>query len=216
MDEVFGMDNKNGNVWLEMARQIFSEQLAERYRVIEHFPSGAPYIEGYPGRISVTHTKHFFAVAALPKTPEMNLEVFNVRTAMGIDSESLEREQVVNVRSKFLSESELQSIPENDLTANILAWTAKEALYKAALTPGLDFKNNLVLQKISSLHPDPEKNSPLNLGEALIIFPNSETENIVTENIVKMYLYSYESYGNCVTIAISPKCARFGKSPLPS
>ncbi|MCH5241825.1 MAG: 4'-phosphopantetheinyl transferase superfamily protein [Muribaculaceae bacterium] len=205
VDEVFGMDSKNGQVWTELARQIFCEQ-GENYKVIDHFENGAPYLEGYPGRISLTHTTHFFAVATLPKTPEVNLDSFNPRASMGIDAESLERTQVLKVRNKFLSDKELELVPEENIKANIIAWTSKEALYKAALTPGMDFRENIRITKLPELQNDPVKAKAVCLGEAEILFPE-ETGN----GIQAMNLFSYESYGCCVTIAFSPKCAKFGK-----
>ena len=205
IDEVFGMDDKNGKVWTELARQIFCEQWEANYRVIEHFDNGAPYIEGYPGRISLTHTDHFFAVATLPKTPEVPLDSFNPRSAMGIDAEPLNRSQVLKVRDKFLSEAEKEIIPEDDLIANIKAWTSKEALYKASFFKGLDFKTDIRISKLPALEKDPMKGSESGLGEALIIFPSDS--GIEPQ---EMKLFSYESYGCCVTIAYSPKCAKFG------
>ena len=205
VDEVFGMDSKNGKAWVELARQIYCEQ-GENYRVIEHFENGAPYIEGYPGRISLTHTSHFFAVATLPKTPEANLNLFNPRTAMGIDAEPLNRTQVLKVREKFLNEEELSLIPKDNLEDNIIAWTSKEALYKTAFVSGMDFRNSIVIKKLPVLEKDPVKGCDKNLGEAVIQFP---LETGIEKQ--EMKIFSYESYGCCVTIAFSPKCAKFGK-----
>lgn len=206
IDEIFGMDNKEGKVWLSLALQIFCEQGEPNYRVIEHFSNGAPYIEGYPGRISISHTKHFLVIATLPKTPEIPLDSFNPRTAMGIDAEPLVRSQVLKVREKFLSDEEKEFVIEDNLEDNIIAWTAKEALYKAAFCPGLDFKNDIKILSLPGLSPDPlSKNNP-HLGKAVISFP--ENLNIPKQ---EMILYSYGSYGCCVTIALSPKCAKFGK-----
>lgn len=202
VDEIFGMDSKSGKVWIELARQIYAEQGEPNYRVIGHFPNGAPFLEGYAGRISITHTSHFFAVASLPKTPEINLELLNTRTAMGIDAEAFDRSQVLKVRTKFLSEKELSFIQEEDIISNIIAWTSKEALYKAALTPGIDFKNAI---QIKSLPQISSADNTYSLGEAVIILPDSaELERM------EMKLYSYSSYNCCVTLAFSPKCAKFG------
>lgn len=207
IDEIFGMDNKSGKVWLELARQIFCEQGQPDYRIIDHFPNGAPFIEGYPGRISLSHTNNFLVVAMLPKTPELNLEIFNTRSAMGIDAERLDRQQVIKIREKFLSQEELKLIPEDNLKANIIAWTSKEALYKAAFTTGLDFKDSIHLIKLPSLSQDPlKKDNDESLGEASVSFPESSELGTLP-----FILYSYESYGCCVTIALSPKCAKFGK-----
>lgn len=206
IDEVFGMDEKSGKVWLELARQIFSEQADSYYRVIEHFPNGAPYMAGYPGRISLTHTDHFFAVAFLPKTPDISLDSFNTRTAMGIDAEPFNREQVIRVRDKFLSENELEFITEDSLHKNIMAWTAKEALYKAAFFPGLDLRKDIQIISLPELDENPEKKNSCRLGEALLLFPEESGYGPQ-----EMKLYSYESYDCCVTLAFSPKCSRFGK-----
>ena len=203
VDEIFGMDSKTGKVWIELAKQIYAEQGGQYYRVIEHFENGVPYLEGYLGRISLTHTTHFMAVATLPKTPEVELQHFDPRAAMGIDAEPLDRVQVLKIRNKFLSEEELSLIPENDLTRNIIAWTSKEALYKAALTPGLDFQNAIKILSLPELTltnlPDPV------LGEAKIIFPDNSN---IPPQLFK--LYSYSSYNCCITLAFSPKCAKFG------
>ena len=206
VDEVFGMDSKNGRVWIELARQIYCEQGETDYRVIDHFNNGAPYLEGYPGRISVSHTTHLFVVATLPKTPEVNLDSFNPRAAMGIDTEPSHRSQVLKIRNKFLNEDEQTLIPGNDLKANILAWTAKEALYKAAFMEGLDFRNAINIKKLPVVSSDPVRGSEEILGQGIIIFPPES--GIETQ---QMKLFSYESYGCYVTIAYSPKCAKFGK-----
>ncbi|MCH5224483.1 MAG: 4-phosphopantetheinyl transferase family protein [Muribaculaceae bacterium] len=207
IDEVFGMDSKSGKVWLELAKQIFCEQGPD-YRVIDHFPNGAPFLEGYPGRISLTHTSHFLAVATLPKTPEINLDGFTPRAAMGIDAEPLDRAQVLKVRDKFLSPEEMKFILEEDLQMNIMAWTAKEALYKAAFSPGIELTSGLQIISLPPLETNPETKVMPKLGEAMINFP--EKIGLPPQ---EMRLYSYESYGCCVTLAFSPKCAKFGKNP---
>lgn len=205
VDEVFGMDSRSGKVWMELARQIYCEQGEPNYRVIDHFSNGAPFLQGSQSRISITHTTHFFAVASLPRTPESDLAVFSPRTAMGIDTEPLDRSQVVKLRERFLSEEELKLIPAEDVVENVKAWTAKEALYKAAMTPGLDFRKSIRLLSLPAFDQSPSKGEP-RLGEAILEFP--QETGIAPQ---PMKLYSYESYGCCVTIAFSPKCAKFGK-----
>lgn len=205
IDEVFGMDSKTGRVWESLAKQIYSEQGGEYYPVIEHFENGVPYLEGYPGRISVTHSAHLLVVAALPKTPEVNLEEFNLRSAMGVDAESLQREQVLKIRHKFLSEDELKMIPEDDVRLNVLAWTAKEALYKATLGNAKDFCREIKIHKLPVIQKDPLKGSEEVLGLAYVTLTDKNPEEPIP-----MKLYSYESYGCAVTLAFSPKCARYG------
>lgn len=203
VEEVSGMETRQGDLWRRMALQIYCENGRDGFREIGHFPDGAPFLFSTPARISITHTGHLLAVASLPKTPEADLGVFSPRTAMGIDAESLGRSQVMRVRDKFLSEEE-KALTGDSLERNIVAWTAKEALYKAALTPGLDFREGI---RIISL---PEIDRQMNIpgapqpvtGQARILMAGEEVE---------MNLYSYLSDDYCVTLAYSPKCAKFGR-----
>ena len=203
VEEVSGMESKSGNLWREMALQIYCENGRDGYRDTGHFPNGAPFLFGMPTRISVTHTGHLLAVASLPKTPEADLAKFNTRTALGIDAEPLSREQVLKVRDRFLSEDEKKMVDENCLEANIVAWTAKEALYKAALTEGLDLRNGIIIDSLPAIDRKmnlPGAPAPV-IGKARIMIPEEHL----------MELYSYESDGYCVTIAYSPKCAKFSR-----
>lgn len=202
VEEISGADEKSPRLWLEMARQLYSENGKDDYRQILHFDSGAPYLQGEMTRISISHTERFLVVASLPKTPEVTLSEFSPRAAMGVDAERLSRSQVLKIRSKFLSESELNEIPADDVALNIVAWTAKEALYKAALTPGLDFCRDIKILKLPHLHHDVAITEEGDgLGEALICFPSGDK--------VPMKLYSYCSENVCITLAFSHKCAKF-------
>lgn len=206
VEEVSGMEEKSGKLWREMAMQIYCENGIDGFREIGHFANGAPFLFGETSRISLTHTCHLLAVATLPKTPEADLSRFSRRTALGIDAEKLDRTQVIKVRDKFLSDKEKGFINEDDLESNIIAWTAKEALYKAAMTPGLDFCNNITIEKlpvIDRMMNLPGAPEPV-IGKATLAIPEFDTP-------VDMQLYCYESEGCCVTIAFSPKCAKFGR-----
>lgn len=202
VEEVSGMECKSGRLWEEMAMQIYCENGRDAYREVGHFPNGAPFLFGHTSRISVTHTGHLLAVASLPKTPESDLSVFSRRTAMGIDAEALSRQQVIKVRGKFLSEEEAAMIPDSDLEKNIIAWTAKEAMYKASMTEGLDFAGDISILSLPAI--DRKMNLPGSpapvLGKGTVRI-NGEKE--------EMELYSYESDGYCVTLAYSPRCAKF-------
>lgn len=151
VEEISGMENKSGKLWRDMAMQIYCENGVDGFREIGHFANGAPFLFGLTSRISVTHTAHLLAVATLPKTPEANLSQFAPRTAMGIDAERLDREQVLRVRDKFLSDEEKAIVSEDSLEANIIAWTSKEALYKAAMTEGLDFRNDITIKSLPAI-----------------------------------------------------------------
>lgn len=205
VEEVSGREDKKGAVWTAMAFQVYCENGAEGYREIEHTEIGAPLLAGSKCRISISHTKGLLAVASLPKTPEAALDVFSPRTAMGVDCERWDRRQVLKVRDKYLSEDELKLVSPDSLEENIIAWTAKEALFKAALNPGLDWKENYRLIKL----PQPglptliKGEKPQPVGKAEII----DAEG----NRFEMELYCYDSEGCCVMLAYSPKCATYKK-----
>ena len=153
VEEICGGENRPMSLWREMAYQVYSENGREVYREIGHFRNGAPFLIGENGRISITHTGRFLAVATLPPTPEVDLSEFTERAAMGIDAERADREQVLKVREKFLSAAELEMIPASDVLANVMAWTAKEALYKAAMSEGLDFAKDIAIRSLPKLGP---------------------------------------------------------------
>lgn len=203
VEEVSGMESKSGGLWREMARQIYCENGRDGYREIGHFANGAPFLFGSTTRISITHTDHLYAVATLPKTPEADLSSFSPRTALGIDAERVDRQQVLKIRERFLNEQELSIISADDLETNIIAWTSKEALYKAAMTPGLDFRNDISILSLPKM--DLQMNIP---GAPLPVIGSAFIRN---PEEVPMELYSYKSDDCCVTIAYSPKCAKFSK-----
>ena len=192
VEEVSGGCRYTGEVWREMARQIYCENGRESFREIGHFQNGAPFLTGEECRISLSHCEGLYVVATLPSTPEVELGVFSRRACMGIDAESADREQVLKLRERFLSDKELVMIPADNIEANITAWTIKEAAYKAALKEGLDLRSQIRIDKM----PDED-----NLGQATLLLDENEALNI----------YSYSSEGCVVTIAFSPQCAKFGK-----
>ena len=153
VEEITGGENYKGKVWLDMARQVYCENGREAYREIGHFKNGAPFLYGETARISVTHCDGLLAVATLPSTPEVELDSFSERAALGIDAERADRKQVLRIRERFLSSAELSLVPEDDICLNVLAWTVKEAAYKAALTEGLDFRENISIVRMPLLAP---------------------------------------------------------------
>lgn len=179
-----------------LARQVWCENGKEGYRAMDHLPQGAPIIEGEDMRISVTHTPELFIVASLPRTPETDLGEFALRTALGVDAEVVSREQVMRIRDRFLNAGELQLIPD-DLRSTLLAWTAKEAAYKAALAPGMDWREQILITEL----PDPQTGAQGKV--AIRRTPDAEP--------IELDLYSEESEGHYITLAYSPKCATYKK-----
>lgn len=214
VEEVSGGGACSDRIWLEMARQLYCENGRENYRDIGHYHNGAPFLYGENCRISVTHCKGLLAVATLPSTPEVDLAEFSERAALGIDAERIDREQILGVRDKFLSEREKEMVEADDVKANILAWTLKEAAYKAALRPGLDFRNDIVIEKLPKPGPPtpvyrPEDFDASGRGEG---FRDCDYGEICVAGEVRFRAFSYLSDECIVTLVYSPRCAKFGKS----
>lgn len=103
---------------------------------IEHTPEGAPFVPGISRPISVSHSRNLAALAVGARAG----------SRIGIDAEEA-RMQLARVAPRVLSKRELDQYSQ--LPDGLLrAWTMKEALYKAAGIPGLDFSTDIVL-------PDP-------------------------------------------------------------
>lgn len=201
VEEISGGEGRSARVWEAMARQIYCENGKDDYRQLDHFDCGAPYLEGEDTRISITHCKGLMAVATLPRTPEADLSQFNTRTAMGIDAETEDRGQVLKVREKFLSDAELDMIPADDVERNIQAWTAKEALLKAGMDRGVDIRVGLVIETLPEIGEISGFEATADFGKGMLRLADGREE--------PMSLYSWRSEGCILTLAFSPKCAKF-------
>lgn len=139
VEEIGGGEALSRKVRELLALQVWAEHAPDgQERIIGHFPSGAPFVYDSPLRISISHTPGMLVIASR-HDPDVESESFNPDSAIGIDVEKADRKKVVDVRSRFLCRDELSKIPASDLEANIIAWTCKEALYKAALQKGADW-----------------------------------------------------------------------------
>lgn len=210
VEEVCGAEDKKGKLWREMALQIYCENGKNTYRQIGHFRNGAPFLEGEDCRISISHTDHLLVVATLPRTPEADLRMFSPRTCMGIDAERADRQQVIKVRNKFLNDSELLMIPEDDVPLNILAWTIKEAAYKAALCEGMDFRNDIRILQLPKPTDAVVGNNAGSPGKAVILRHDDDGN----KNSFELDIFSWLSEGCIVSLAFSSQCAKFSKSVL--
>ena len=101
---------------------------------LTHQENGAPKLNKNIN-LSITHSMNYVAIAVSKQN-------------IGIDIEQLSN-KVIRVRNKFLSELEQQALPLTDLTANTVAWTAKEALYKAAHIDGIALANGLCIDAMA-------------------------------------------------------------------
>lgn len=153
IEEISEGNRYKGKAWFDAARQIYCENGKDEYRDIGHYPSGAPFLYGADTRVSISHCPGMFVVATLAPTPDADLAVFSPETALGVDVEPRNRAQVKRLRDRFLNDDELALIPADDTEANVLAWTIKEACYKAALTPGLDFRSRIIINRLPKFGP---------------------------------------------------------------
>ncbi|MDE7403139.1 MAG: 4'-phosphopantetheinyl transferase superfamily protein [Muribaculaceae bacterium] len=217
VEEITGGDYYKGDTWRQMAVQLYGENGKEAYREIGHYNSGAPFLINESSRISITHCPGLWAVATLPSTPEVNLNEFSSRACLGIDAERADRSQVLRLRERFLNSVELNMIDADDLTSNIMAWTMKEAAYKAALTPGLDFREQIVIKRMPKLGPPTPvfDAGEFGLPKGTKNIPEDffgDTELFIQERVIKLRVYSYISDDFIVTLCYSPNCAKFGSA----
>lgn len=98
---------------------------------LAHTAEGAPTLPQHPQlQISISHCRSLCAVAIADGSAQI-----------GIDIEEA-RPQLERVAPRVLSAAEMDIYaPGSD--GLLQAWTLKEALYKAALTPGLDFRADI-------------------------------------------------------------------------
>ncbi len=124
------------------------ELLAERLLVaritgstsvaIAHNGDRAPRLVGFPGSVSIAHTRTQLCVAV------------GARGHVGIDVENHGR-RVTAVRDAFLNAAEQQWIDSADALSHLVAWTAKEAMFKAvSVREGMHYRDQLVLHPFSA------------------------------------------------------------------
>lgn len=214
VEEITEGEEYAGPAWLDGALQIYGENGKEEFREIGHFQNGAPFLYNSTARISVTHCKGLLAVATLPDTPEVQLTEYSDRAALGIDAERADRRQVLNVRDRYLSPKELEMIPADDIRLNVQAWTVKEAVYKAALTEGLDFREQIHISRMPKFGPPTPVYDVKEFGD----FGEADygrAEVILADGAKREFvLYSYMSDDFVITLAYSPRSSRFNRKPL--
>jgi phosphopantetheinyl transferase len=97
--------------------------------------NGKPFLKAKSGFISISHTKHFAAAT------------LSTKGSTGIDLEAI-TPRILKVIPRVSSPEELLKIKDSkDAT---LYWCAKEALYKLYDKPGLDFSEQLQVQKTTN------------------------------------------------------------------
>lgn len=183
----------HGKVWREIAKQIYCENGKDGYRDLGHFKSGAPFLYDADEKISISHTEGCLAVATVKVCPDADLSSFSPEDALGVDVERADREKVMQIRSRFLTEEEQLLVPPGSLEANVVAWTCKEAMLKAGMDPAIDWLHNIVISKL-----------PLPDGE------NGAGHIIIDGGCHDLVLTTVRSHPFIVTIARSPQLRKAG------
>lgn len=122
----------------EAERRTVERLVAEVFpgKTLSHDDHGAPFIEGSPMHISVSHGAGQAVIAVSPGP-------------VGVDIES-DREQLRKVSGRFIR-------PEDNYPSLLHAWTAKEAVFKAAGNPALTLSSISLPEAGRAITPDGRK-----------------------------------------------------------
>lgn len=106
---------------------------------IAHNADRAPHLEGLDCQVSIAHTRTQLCIA-----------LGDGCHAMGIDVENHGR-NVAKVRDAFINDAEQQWLSPDDALAHLVAWTAKEAMFKAvSVRDGMHYRDQLVLHPFAT------------------------------------------------------------------
>ena len=120
---------------------------------------------------------------SISHSDEIVTVLISKENGIGVDVEKINN-KVHSVASKFLSSNEIRFFGKAPSTRQLIrAWTAKEAVYKALRKPGINFSDNIILDKF---------NDKAKSANAKFISSDQETT-------FKLYFYDLDDY--CLTIA---------------
>lgn len=115
--------------WL--AVRVLLKHLLQEEKAICYEPSGAPKLADGSWQISLSHTKGYVAVQVSQNQPA------------GIDIEYM-ASRIQKIQHRIMSETELSHLStQQPIIHALLHWSAKETLFKALLTPDVDFRTHL-------------------------------------------------------------------------
>ncbi|MDO4511482.1 MAG: 4'-phosphopantetheinyl transferase superfamily protein [Bacteroidales bacterium] len=142
-------------------KEILGERLLMKHifgvpTPIMHDADRRPYLEQSETHISVAHTKGYLVIA------------LNPHHSMGVDVEQYAR-RVLNVRDGFLNETEQQWLSPTDQLAHMIAWTAKEAIFKTIgeRSRVSSYRNEIILHPFTTPTTAQTGNSQIKTGSNL-------------------------------------------------
>lgn len=119
----------------QTAVRVLLKTLIDQEKTIAYSSNGKPYLEDGSFNISISHTKGYAAV------------ILSESSLVGIDIEYIS-DKVKRVRSRFISDSEYIDA-DNETIHLLLHWSAKESMYKAIGSMGVDFTEHLHIDKFT-------------------------------------------------------------------
>lgn len=121
----------------KLAERALLNTIFEDKVYLGHHDNGRPYLQNMAMEISISHTGDFVAIIIHPDED------------MGIDVERLDRDFSA-VEKKALSEDEIEDLSERNRTLQLaIYWCAKEAIYKRMSISGVDFAEQIELEKFT-------------------------------------------------------------------
>ncbi len=122
----------------KLAERALLNMIFDDERVyLGHHDNGKPYLQNLATEISISHTNDYVAIILHPDED------------LGIDIERLDRDFSA-VEKKALSEDELEDLSERHRSLQLaIYWCAKEAIYKRMSINGVDFAEQIEVEKFN-------------------------------------------------------------------
>ena len=121
----------------KLAERALLNTIFEEKVYLGHHDNGRPYLQNMAMEISISHTNDFVAIILHPDED------------MGIDIERLDRDFSA-VEKKALSADELDDLSDRNRDLQLaIYWCAKEAIYKRMSINGVDFAEQISVEKFS-------------------------------------------------------------------
>ena len=117
-------------------RALLNEMFPEKV-YLGHHDNGRPYLQNSAIEISITHCSKYVAIITHPDSD------------VGIDIESIDRDFSA-VEKKVLSEEEQDDLTDRNTNLQLaIYWCAKETIYKRMSRSGVDFAEQICLEKFN-------------------------------------------------------------------
>lgn len=164
--------------WLS-CRSLLSEMIGEEKAKIEYDKNGKPHLYDMGCNISLTHAGDYAAA------------IISSRYLVGIDIEKV-TPRIDKIKQRFLGEKEITHLEKDyKLEELYIYWGAKEAIYKLYGKKNLDFKNEIMIEKVKP--------------QAKGVF-----KGVINKGDMKeQFMLSYETIGNYILVYLTGELKNF-------